>query len=442
MTALGRIEIGALNRSGMLPRASLLSLAFVLVALAPAIFAFASWNTGLPDGVSEPEAFSRRLSFPVLLIEMIVLLAAMARGFEPIRAMAGLPRSGRAALLGLLLIGFGTALFAAPQPGWALIRTSITLLHALFALAAAWLVSRDRAMLRRWLWPAIAAGAVAYGLIAHLFAMLIADPARFDWMIFGLGVTHLRQIGFYAVVGTSAALGLAAVRGGRGAFLLWAAVAALLFSLSFWSGTRSSIIACWGAALVGALIVPRLRTMRAFGALGLSTAAGALVSLVNVPASPYFGLARNLGVSVETPDELASGRITIWTGTLRAIFARPLFGYGEGQFRFVVPEGLGFFNHPHNSLLQIALQWGLVGLALSLVLFIAFARRVFEARHRDVENAPALLVATSLLIYSLCEGTLYHPYPIMILAVAAAFLLARPGALPARDGPGAGAVCG
>lgn len=426
MTAQGRIESGALGQSETAHRATIISCALVLVALAPAIFALASWNTTLPDGVSPLEALGRRLSLPILLIEMTIVLAAMADGFTPMRAIGNLPRASKAALLGLLVIGFGTALFVAPQPGWAMMRTAITLLHGLFALAAAWLVCRNRAFLRQWLWPMVVVGTVAYGLTAHLFVMLIPDPARFDWANFGLAVVNVRQIGYYAVVGTSASLGLAAVRGGRRGFMVWTALAALLFSLSFWSGTRSSVIAAWGAVVVCAVLVPRLRTTRAVAALLISTATGAVLSLLNVPPSGYFGLARLWGADGGGADAIASGRIPMWTGTLRAIFERPLFGYGEGQFRFVVPESLGFFNHPHNSLLQIALQWGLVGLALTLLLFGTAAGRIFEARNRDAEDVPALLVAASLLIYSFYEGTLYHPYPIMMLTVAAAFLIGRP----------------
>ena len=37
---------------------------------------------------------------------------------------------------------------------------------------------------------------------------------------------------------------------------------------------------------------------------------------------------------------------------------------------------------------------------------------------------PAYLTATSLLIYSLYEGTMYHPYPIAMLAVAVAWAFA------------------
>lgn len=431
MTIQAGIEIGALGQSGSARRATVLFFALALVALAPAVFAIVSWNTGLPDGVTSLEALSRRLSLPILSVEMLIVFVAMAVGFEPLRAIGSLPRTCKAALLGLLLIGFGTALLAAPQPGSAMIRTSITLVHGLFALATAWLISRTWPV-RHWLWPMIVAGTVIYGLIAHIFVTLIPDPARFGWLNFGLGVSNVRQIGFYAVVGTSASLGLAAVRKGRRGFILWTGLAALLFSLSFWSGTRSSVVASWGAVLIGALLVPRVRTMRAFGALAISTATGLVLSLVNVPPNGYFGLARILNVGGGGTGDIASGRIPMWTGTFRAIAERPLFGYGEGQFRFVVPESLGFFNHPHNALLQIAFQWGLVGLALSFVLFCAAARRILEARDRDAENVPAQLVAISLLVYSCYEGTLYHPYPIMILALAAAFIIAPLPSSPQR----------
>ena len=76
-----------------------------------------------------------------------------------------------------------------------------------------------------------------------IFVLAIPDPARFDWLQFGLAVTNIRQTGFYAAVGAAAALGLAAVETRRAHHAGWVAAATACFALSFWSGTRGSVVA-------------------------------------------------------------------------------------------------------------------------------------------------------------------------------------------------------
>lgn len=430
-------ELDRADRSGGAARPSLLLiLSFLLVAFAPAIFALCTWNTGLPEGRGFLESQVRYFGLPILGAELFVVIVAMAAGFAPARTVRAMPRWVQAALLSLVVIAFGTALLAAPQPILAMLRTCMSALHLLFGLAAAWLIGAYHPALRTSFWPMIVAGLAAYALILCAFVASIADWRAFDWFYFGLGMIHIRQVGFYSAVGAAAALGLAAIRPGARNYLLWVGAAALLLALSFWSGTRGSLIAVLGAFGAGLLVLPGLRTMRACSALIAANAAGAALSLIPASPHPLFGLWRIFS-NYDGLDEASSGRIAMWLDTLRAIGERPWFGYGEGQFRLVVSQSQGVYNHPHNSLLQIALQWGGVGLACALAIAGSIAWRICSVARRDPELTPALLVAAALAVFSLYEGTLFHPYPIMMLALAIAFLLGRPVSPASPPPPGA-----
>lgn len=401
--------------------------ACLLIAATPVIFALSTWNPS-----SEYSAlldWTSYLAIPVLAIEIAIILYAMSRGVEPLRPLANASRRTRATLALLVAVAIGTALGVAPAREIAVIRTSSTLIHLLFGLCTAQLLAGKLESLRDWLWPSIVAGCVGYVVVLALFVSRIQDPSSFEWVGFGLGVTHIRQTGFYCTVGAGAAIGLAIAARDIRKFFLWTIAASAFFGLSFWSGTRSSLLAVPAALGACWLFLPPARSARSIFALGGSIAFGALLSLVHAAPSPVYGWGRLFGsVAKESVNDLSTGRLTIWSGTLRVFLERPLFGFGESQFRYVVPESLEVFNHPHNSLIQLLLQWGLVG-AICVLALASEQLRTFVrlSRERQEESLPAALVLAGLLAFSLYEGSLYHPYPVMMISLALAFVLGRGG---------------
>lgn len=414
------LELRADTRCGSIDRLLLL-----LITFTPAIFALVTWNPAWTEGDATLQGILRRLSIPVLIIELLTVIFALTRGFEPTRAVLSSTRWMRATLGLLILIAFGTAAFVAPNSPLALFRTCIWLLHLLFALATAYLLATHWSGLRSCLWPSIVAGTCAYSLIVPFFVAAVPNPQTFDWGHFGLGVVNVRQIGFYSTVGATAALGFAFYATGRKPWLFWLMAASMMQALSLWSGTRSSVVAITAAFGIGLILLPSMRSARALVSFAVSNLAGAALSLLYAAPSPLFGIARMwTSVNLEGANAISSNRIEMWSGTIRAIGARPLFGYGESQFRAIVPEALGIYNHPHNSILQVTMQWGLIGASCFLALAGSLWWRMYVVtRHRPGQMAPAFLIANGLLIFSLYEGALYHPYPIMMIALAVAFVL-------------------
>lgn len=399
-------------------------LAWILIALTPFLFGLATW-----DPESERTGFQslmRFLALPVLTVELVVIAFALGSGFRPLRLLSSAPLWIRAALAALIAIAFGTALFVAVSPTYALIRTCIWTLHLLFGLGAAHLLSSSSPETRLNLWRLVVAGLLLYLLLVTAFIIAIPDPEAFEWVYFGLGVIHVRQLGFYSLVGAAAALGLAAAERRRSGYWLAIGAAALMLALSFWSGTRGSPAALLVAIAAGMALLPALRTVKMLGAALISITGGALLSLLHSVPNQFFGLVRiSSSASGATVDEVGSGRVTMWLGTWRTVLERPLFGYGDSQFNRIVPEALGIYNHPHNAVLQILFQWGFVGGACFFAIGLALCWRALgNARTSGAAHAPAFLVAASLLVMALYEGSLYHPYPIMMIALSFSSLLA------------------
>lgn len=398
-------------------------LPWLLIASSPVIFAIATWD---PLTTHNPvQAWMRTYGVPVILVELLVVGLALANGFEPLKTLVRAPLWVRIALAALLLIGLATALLVAPDRQTALTRTLFSVTHLLFGLAVAYLAAGSSPLISRLIWPSIVAGLCGYLLILILYVAILPSPTTFDWAHFRLAVVNIRQVGFYSAAGGAAALGVALARKELSWFALSLIAASGLLAMSFWSGTRGSLVAVGAAFVVGALLLKPLRTIRAWLALGCATAFGALLSLVH--SVPYFlyGTSRLAATtSLRSLEDVSSGRWSTWLGTIRVIRERPLFGYGESQFRGIVPEALGSYNHPHNIVLQIVLQWGLIGAACFFALAVFLAVRCVRAlRLAPTMNLPAFLVLASLLTMSLYEGTLYHSYPIMMVAVCIGCIL-------------------
>ena len=396
----------------------------LLVALAPFLFAVASWN---PRMAARPfQDFALTYSLPISAIEIAVIFYAVSTGFRMSQALAALPRWARPVLGLLAALALATAALAANPPHSSL-RTCQLLIHVVFGFSACGLFRTRWAPLRGQVWPWVLAGTCLYVFTAVAWVLAVHDQPDFDWRRFSLGVIHIRQTGFYSAVGAAAAIGVASTARTREGYWLAVAGASLLLALSYWSGTRGALTAVLGAFVAGLIFLPALRSLRAVGALAVSGIAGALISLPFPPPHPWYGLLRiSETAAAGGADELATGRLRMWQAALDAIAERPFFGYGESQFGVAVPDW-SQFNHPHNIFIQILVQWGLVGFLCYFALAALLARQlIVRGRLGAPDTAAPFLVAGALFTMGLYEGSLYHPYPLMIFALSAAFVLAGP----------------
>jgi O-antigen ligase len=132
---------------------------------------------------------------------------------------------------------------------------------------------------------------------------------------------------------------------------------------------------------------------------------------------------------------VTTGRTTIWKGVIGAIRERPLFGYGEGQMHTVAPYATTV--QPHESILQIVLAWGLVGLACVVILALAWAVRAVPAIRREQGAlVPAFMGMTAVAILSLYDGALYYALPISMFIACGALIASRWNGTPAVLEPG------
>ncbi|MBB70928.1 MAG: hypothetical protein CMF50_00845 [Legionellales bacterium] len=195
---------------------------------------------------------------------------------------------------------------------------------------------------------------------------------------------------------------------------------ALVISFSIVSLCYFSVCKRW---LVHQLVVAGLGAL-SFGVLFvwlphlLSTLPWAVDTVGGVTADTRY---QALPVSVST-------RLDLWWHGVAMIKANPFLGVGPLHFS-IYPDLIAA--HPHNSLLQIAAEWGLLVMLAVLALCVWGLIAVFKyfttlIKHDDQQRVLLLSVLTGLLagfIYSLVSGVIVMPLGQVMLCVMVAWVL-------------------
>lgn len=123
-----------------------------------------------------------------------------------------------------------------------------------------------------------------------------------------------------------------------------------------------------------------------------------LLVVVLVPA-PTMARLRTVGSELDDGD--LGGRALLWSSALDALANEPMTGVGAGALAREIERDVGYAAGAHNSLLSVAAELGVVGLALFLAVLAATAVRVL--RFAPDERAFGL-VALAVVLATLLPG--------------------------------------
>lgn len=157
---------------------------------------------------------------------------------------------------------------------------------------------------------------------------------------------------------------------------------------------------------------------------GLCTVLGFLILFTLYPESLDWLFRRSFN---EDADRASSGRLGIWIRSLEYWYGdgtdlrRIVFGAGPDSFRLdqLHPKLV----QPHNSLVQAAMEFGLLGVALLMYLVFQAVRLLIRSAKHGVQMQCLISCAIlSMLFYSLFDGVLYHAGPLLICTLLSAYL--------------------
>jgi O-Antigen ligase len=405
----------------------------IMLGLTPVIMVLLPWDFG--SDMTSYRGFMRGNSLPVTIMECLFLTLAMARGFSPAAAMTSLPQLTKAGLILFLVAAIWTTIFVAKSSIIALLGMIKFFAHVMFGLAVVHQLKGWSIQQRRYIWPAIGWGGVGY---CALWGVNIAfyNPVGEDWIWLVPTLTNIRWIGFFALATFCAGIGLLPPNSDHGIGRKHVFVALIFgtvgLSIAFWTGSRGAIVAILAAAIMSSLVLPVWRKLALFT---LSSAALALAVTASLPVvHPSYGIDRIIGDSTPSNGgaDVSSGRVQIWLNTVDKIAQRPVAGWGVDQFRFSFSKGLPGYRHPHQGILQLLFSNGLLGLLATLMIAIPFISQISRKFSHSYQFA-AVAYLFGALSYGLYDGFFYYTYPVMIMLVAAACIVAPKSPLPSTD---------
>ena len=426
----GKIE----SHSGGMTHLPMFAAMMALLLAAPS-FALASWALA----ADHPAVLF--YAFPVIAAEIVVIVAAIAAGLDIRAAFMRLhPLTRIGAGVWLVAVLFAD-LVAAPVRAAAVPLLFTTLIHASFALALWGLITSGWASRQRTFLYCAAAGAGLFGLIFTAIILAELNDPTFNWVGVGVGITNIRQLGFYGIALVGIMAGLA------GSACGWRkALAAIAIAFGFWltilSGSRVAFTAAILAGVVIGILSAKERRASIATLIILALAAAIPASYLLVPHESWgFDRIIERSLSGDSVEQYASGRLAIWQETWPAILQSPLVGHGEGQFRSQIAAAGNGLNHPHNAILQFLYQWGAIGtlaVALMLATTAGKLRATMQRRQRSSTELASIGALTGLLAMAMLEGSLYHVYPVMIVVLCLVTLnaAATPSSQTAPRGEG------
>jgi exopolysaccharide production protein ExoQ len=229
--------------------------------------------------------------------------------------------------------------------------------------------------------------------------------------------------GFSKIVVLTAIVILASVRSSLGGMLaaICAVVAAFGLILAAQSMTSFVVFLVLLAVLIFA---PTLRWSK-----GIRIAIQAFAGLSVVPFLLLVVRYRDAITNMLGRSSSLTGRLKIWTLAISCVAVKPLLGYGYNAFWNVSPESLRIdavmnwnVPHAHNAYLELALELGLLGVALYAATYLLGLYRASEYMRIERGNSTKwpLAYLSFVLMYSFTESTVLAPNTIYWMLFVAA----------------------
>jgi O-antigen ligase len=362
----------------------------------------------------------RYFALPVLGAEILFLAAAFRAGHSPGKAFVELSLVAKVAWAVWFAGALVASIAVAPIPSYALLHLMMTVAHALVALTV-WEVLQTAPEKRgNDLVLAMIAGIALFAVAAWAILFAFRKDPDFDWLRVGFGVSHVRHLSYLGVLAAGAGCGFAAYRQQGPARILAMSGIAIGSALCFWSGSRAGAGAALLSGLAAVLLGESGRRIHAAARVVGGFLIGAALSLIWVPPHGMWGLARILGVVQRggaTLGEVVTNRDVLWLEAIRLFRDHPWIGYGEGQFRFLSRAGW-VANHPHDVILQLLVQWGLLGtLAMTVIVWRAVPASIRRFQKPLPGSMPALCGLVAVGAEALVDGPLFYAYPTLAAGI-------------------------
>ena len=375
-----------------------------------------------------------RIEWDTTHVFALALVPALVAGRALIaRGMAEIFATGWHVVLPLGVFAFavvaGTARSShAPA---SLVMASSWLLIALSGVLARQIAVEDPVGARRLL-MAIAAGG-ALGTIAHWVCWRAGGNLEHAFYV------HHRLMGLHALSSALASLALVLQtwEGRRAVHRAWLGIGIVAWGGLLWTGSRSPLVGIAVGLAVWVLATRRPERPRLLLGAAVLGGGGLLLSLCFWSPAPGIGWWHIWARTAQTTSAtaLTSNRSSFWADALQHVPSAPWFGHGPDAYGFLRPPLEGA--QPHNLVLQLLLDVGVIGAVAAGSLIIIIMARNWSSRHSAAGYPVSwLALAAGSLASAQLDGYFFYPLALLpgVVALGACSAAVRPVAPPAQPG--------
>lgn len=340
----------------------------------------------------------------------ILLIASTSSRIQFIKSFQQLPEMGRLGIVAFFGLGVISTL-QAELPRYGFLEIGIYSLLFIFALSLAAEISGNHKIAERVIWLIFS----AVGIYSTFFYINLFWPFANNNL--APGFSNLRFLAQFQAW-TLPLITLPVFLQPNGNRLLkWLvlAVASLWWGIAFFNSAKGLALSILLSSLL-ILLFMKDETSRAWFILQVKVAlVGLAIYLVLTMAISQSGYLTNIQGSY-------SNRLALWKESLNYITQHPVLGIGPLHLANHY-NGLGA--HPHNSILQIAAEWGVPAALIVVLLYIWgfwswITHSIQQQRHLNVALSFSLLTAT---IYSMFSGIIVMPVSQVMMTLVIALML-------------------
>lgn len=248
-----------------------------------------------------------------------------------------------------------------------------------------------------------------------LFWFNLEMPTEYQWMMGIPFFNHIRNFTDYMGICALSSLFLVFFTS-KYSQIFWLVISVLIFSVIFWSGSRSTLIGLvFSVFFIFLIIDNKLNNFIKFiSIVFFSLYISYLFRVLDQGLGFFRSLERSVSGSLNT---ITSFRLELYEKILNFIFLKPFFGYGGEAVRNHIVDIRGMsLSQAHNFILQIILEFGLVGLTLLLIFIII----LFEnCDFKKIDNYKLIFISIIIYIFfsSLFNGGFYYTAILSLLCM-------------------------
>lgn len=402
----------------------------ILFALIPTSMVFLSIKNGQEFHIFQ--LFARNYWMPAIIFEIFTLFMALHYDWQPSKQLQSLSNIAKTAL-SIWIVSIFLSAFFAEISLVSIIYSFLWLLHlcffgAILHLLSVWKLETPNIRILALIFPL---GSAISALLVAAYSFLIGHETSYDWVSDMPGFSNIRHIGYLLLLGSAVSLG--AIISGHDKRLHFP-LAIINIALIIWFGSRGPFAAIIAAIIIAFVIFPAFRKIDKLFIIASIMGLAALVSqIIPSPPNGSYNIFNRIDVtqsehradSEKNVDAISSGRLVMWKDAAQMIAQNPL-GHGSDQFKYTAKSAKGASRHPHNAILQIFFEWGLVGGAAFLFLIAMMMRMILNKFIAGKSEAIFLVPTIAACLFALMDGLLFYALPIALLSLLIALQIHKP----------------